>query len=148
MTPELCFLQSRQLGAGTGRSREMMWCYNQLRFPPSFLPPSLWSIAYDGIQNRNLSMHLRSSPRPWLCIFYIYVYGVSQMFFYLYFSSSLKAVTNVRSAWRCGEQGQQLLTEQRIAPSCLPAFLISFAGYRDCTLLAKNIFIVIMPENL
>lgn len=34
---------------------------------------------------------------------------------------------------------EQLSTEQRIAPSCLPALLIRFAGYRGCALLAKDL---------
>lgn len=39
--------------------------------------------------------------------------------------------------WGAGSANEQLSTEQRIAPSCLPAFLTSFAGYRGCALLAK-----------
>lgn len=42
--------------------------------------------------------------------------------------------------WGAGPVSEQLLTEQRTAPSCLPAFLINFAGYRSCALLAKNSF--------
>lgn len=42
--------------------------------------------------------------------------------------------------WGAGSTSEQLLTEQRIAPSRLRAFLISFAGYRGCALLAKNLF--------
>lgn len=58
-------------------------------FFSSFLPHSFWSIAYDGIQNRNISVQFKNSPCPQLCIFYLYVYGFFKKCFLLVATCSL-----------------------------------------------------------